>query len=256
MQLFDEFGTCESQILPLPHPLFVKCATRTLTSANTFDYMISQNPKVPFYGVVSKNDLVQISIHNTLATMLSIPNSQYSVTGPEFYNDIYANVLVPLNNNRNFLIFIAQGRVHTYINHDYLYTTTETGCTSGLLDVDGIANGCSLFGSSGHFFLTTELNVLPLQVATSIVTNVCVDVQPTDNELCGVFALPKQFPTAVLVNPGPPTITAVPTKRPSFRHGHENDHDHHHGDNHDDGHGAEDGDVDHPTESKITSSDK
>ena len=191
MFLFGTIGFCKpSTIVSIPQELLVKCANQTLSSANVFEHTISKNPKIPFYSILAKNDIVLTFTHNALAPLLGIP--LYNPAGPEFYNDLYANVLTVLNKYPNFLIFIIIGFTHTYINHDYLYTTTEKGCLASLTDTDAQASGCSVT-VPGSFYLSKEINALPLKNEKSSVKNVCVDVVPTDNEKCGVLALPKKF---------------------------------------------------------------
>ena len=212
MAIFDAFGTCESKVVPLPSPLLEQCSKRTLTQASILKYAISNNLRIPFYGILSKNDNVQIILHNLLATSLKIPNTQYSSDGPEFYNDLYANVLTTLNQYPNFLMFIVPGKVHTFINHGYLYTTTEKSCYAPFFDFEAIISGCKIIELlPGDHYMSKEVNALPLQGLVSTVNSVCVN-EWFDSKLCGVFESPKYFNTPASEKP-----TVKPSKKPTVK---------------------------------------
>ena len=131
MLFFNQFGTCTSTIVPLSESLKMKCNNGTLTSAAIIGNSVQNNPTVPFLGIMSKLDNFQIIMHNLLAKEFNIPGPSgiYHLTDlNRFFNDIYTNVFVPLRSNSNFVLFIIEGIVHTYVNWPFVWTANDRGC--------------------------------------------------------------------------------------------------------------------------------
>jgi hypothetical protein len=123
--VFKQYNVCDKSLLN--KTLQTACEIGTISLEAVFKEAIRSNPSVTFVSILSKNDVVQKAFYDLIIG--SFDDVHDSII---FYDKFYGAMNEILESyievsSQNHKSFLVQGTQHTYLDVNYLYSTTAAG---------------------------------------------------------------------------------------------------------------------------------